>query len=56
MVVGDQGSGSGLAGSAVVPDGGGKRVDALGDVGGDVVTGAFVVVFEVELACQRVVD
>lgn len=44
------GSGGGLSGGAVVPDGGGEREDALGDAGGDAVDGAAAVEFEVELA------
>jgi hypothetical protein len=35
VVVGDQGPGDGLAGVAVVPDGGGQGEDPLGDAGAD---------------------
>jgi hypothetical protein len=35
VVVGDQGSCDGLAGGAVVPDGGGEGEQTLGDAGGD---------------------
>jgi hypothetical protein len=52
VVVGDQGSGEGLAGGAVVPDGGGEREEALADAGADAVDAAAAVQFEVELAFE----
>ena len=56
VVVGGQGSGGGLVGGSVVPDGGGEGEDALGDAGGDAVDGACAVSFEVELAFEGVED
>jgi hypothetical protein len=55
VVVGDQGSGQGLAGGAVVPDCGGHGEEALGDAAGDAFDSA-AVEFEVELAFEGVVD
>jgi hypothetical protein len=45
----------GLAGGAVVPDGGGQGEDASGDACGDTVDGAAAVMFEVQLAFVGVV-
>lgn len=56
MVVGDQGSGDGLAGGTVVPDRGGQPEQALGDAGGHAVDGAAALQLQIELAFQRVVD
>jgi hypothetical protein len=56
LVIGDQRSGDGLAGGAVVPDRGGQGKQALGDAGPDAVDAAAAVQFEVELAFEDVVD
>ena len=48
MVVGDQGSGGGLAGGPVVPDRAGEREQALPDPSTDAVDGAPAVEFEVD--------
>ncbi|GAB1510593.1 hypothetical protein JCM33774_26350 [Actinophytocola sp. KF-1] len=45
-----------MAGGAVVPDGCGEREEALGDADSDALDGASAVLFEVELACEGVVD
>jgi hypothetical protein len=48
VVVGDQGSGGGLAGGPVVPDRAGEREQALPDPSTDAVDGAPAVEFEVD--------
>jgi hypothetical protein len=49
VLLGDQESGDGLAGGAVVPDGRGQGAQALGHAGVDSVDAAPAVQFEVEL-------
>ena len=56
MVVGDQRAHDWLAGSVVVPDGGGEGQDALDDPGDHAGRGVAAVAFEVELAFEGVVD
>src|SRR5690242_12783852 len=56
VVIGGQRPLDGLAGSPVVPDGGGHGQQPLGDAGIQAPGGAAAVAFEVELALEGVVD